>query len=49
MKKYPLVHLTRMCQTLPEMIYNAAAAGYDYVSPRTINRAVPAELVHDIA
>ena len=49
MRKYSLVHLTRMCWTLPEMIYNAAAAGYDYVSPRTINRGAPAELVHDIA
>ncbi len=49
MRKYALVHLTRMCWTLPEMIYNAAAAGYDYVSLRTINRGAPAELVHDIA
>lgn len=49
MKKYSLVHLTRMCWTPPEMIYNAAIAGFDYVSPRTINRGAPAELVHDIA
>ncbi len=49
MKKYSLVHLTRMCWSLPEMIYNAAAAGYNYVSPRTINRGASPELIHDIA
>ena len=49
MKKYSLVHLTRMSWTPPEMIYNAALAGFDYVSPRTINRGAPTELVHDIA
>ena len=38
-----------MCWKLPEMIYNAADAGFDYVSPRTINRGAAPELVHDIA
>lgn len=38
-----------MCWTPPEMIYNAAIAGFDYVSLRTINRGAPVELVHDIA
>lgn len=49
MRRFSLVHLTRMCWTPPEMIYNAALTGFDYVSPRTINRGAAPELVHDIA
>ena len=48
-RKFSLVHLTRMDWTPPELIYNAALCGYDYVSPRTINRGAPAELVYDLA
>ena len=48
-RKFSLVHLTRMNWTPPELVYNAALCGYDYVSPRTINRGAPAELVYDLA
>ena len=40
---YSLAHLTLINATAPELIYIAARAGYDAVSPRFIQMNVPGE------
>ena len=42
---YSLAHLTLINATAPELIYIAARAGYDAVSPRFIQMNVPGEFV----
>ena len=44
--KYSLVHLTCISSAPPEFIRTAAAAGYDYVSLRTISMQLPNEIPH---
>ena len=44
--KYSLVHLTCISCPPPEFIRTAAAAGYDYVSLRTIPMGLPNEVPH---
>ncbi len=41
--RYSLAHLTVLGCPTPEMIYVAARAGYDYVSPRLIYMGLPGE------
>lgn len=41
--KFSLAHLTVLGLPTPEMIYVAARAGYDYVSPRLIYMGLPSE------
>ena len=42
-QEYSLAHLTVMGLAPPEMVYVAARAGYDYVSPRLIYMGLPGE------
>lgn len=48
-RKFSLVHLTHIGWTPPEMIYVAALAGFDCVSPRTIPLGLPGERNYDIS
>ena len=41
--EYSLAHLTVLGCPPPEMVYVAARAGYDYVSPRLIYMGLPGE------
>jgi sugar phosphate isomerase/epimerase len=41
--EYSLAHLTAMTCPTPELVYVAARAGYDYVSPRLIYMGLPGE------
>lgn len=47
--KFSLAHLTVLGWNPPEMIRNAAAIGYDYVSVRTINMGLSGESDYDIS
>ncbi|WP_150523569.1 sugar phosphate isomerase/epimerase family protein [Roseibium sediminis] len=44
---YSLAHLTLIGATAPELVYIAARAGYDAVSPRLIKMNVPGEFPED--
>ncbi len=48
-RKFSLAHLTALRCPTPELIYIAAMAGYDYVSPRLVNLGVAGEGNYDLA
>lgn len=48
-RKFSLAHLTVLGWDPVEMIHNAAAIGYDYVSVRTINMGLSGESDYDIS
>ncbi|WP_018914930.1 sugar phosphate isomerase/epimerase [Thiomonas sp. FB-6] len=47
--RYSLAHLTVLGCPTPEMVYVAARAGYDYVSPRLIYMGLPSEPNYSLA
>ena len=47
-RKFSLAHLTALKCPTPELIYMAANAGYDYVSPRLVNLGVAGEGNYDL-
>lgn len=46
-RKYSMAHLGCLNWTPPEMVYNAKAIGYDYVSIRTIVQGIKGEVDYD--
>jgi sugar phosphate isomerase/epimerase len=48
-REYSVAHLTALICPPPELIYNAAMAGYDYVSLRPIYMGLPNEPNYDLA
>lgn len=47
--QYSLAHLTALGCPTPELIYIAARAGYDFISPRVIYMGLPGEPNYDLA
>src|SRR3989442_8613750 len=45
-QKFSLAHLTVLALPPPQLVYLAARAGYDYVSPRLIHLGIPGEPNH---
>jgi len=48
-RKFSLAHLTALKCPTPELIYLAANAGYDYISPRLVNMGVAGEGNYDLS
>ena len=48
-RKYSLAHLTALRCPISELIYMAANAGYDYISPRLVNLGIAGEGNYDLA
>lgn len=48
-RKYSLAHLTALSCPTPQLVYMAANAGYDYISPRLVNMGVAGEGNYDLA
>lgn len=48
-RKFSLAHLTALKCPTPELIYMAANAGYDYISPRLVNMGVAGEGNYDLS
>ena len=48
-RHYSLAHLTALKCPTPELIYIAANAGYDYISPRLVNLGVAGEGDYDLS
>lgn len=48
-RKFSLAHLTALRCPTPELIYIAAMAGYDYISPRLVNMGVAGEGNYDLS
>lgn len=46
---FSLAHLTALKCPTPELVYIAAEAGYDYISPRVINLGIAGEGNYDLA
>lgn len=46
--KFSLAHLTALKCSTPELVRVAAAAGYDYISPRLVNMGVVGEMDYDL-
>lgn len=48
-RQFSLAHLTALKCPTPELVYIAAMAGYDYISPRLVNLGLAAEGDYDLA
>ena len=46
--RYSLAHLTALTCPTPELVYIAARAGYDFISPRVIYMGLPGEPNYDL-
>lgn len=48
-RRYSLAHLTALKCPTPELVYIAAQAGYDFISPRIVNLGIAGEGNYDLA